>query len=467
MIDAASQEVWFMKKKECIAMVLAGGRGARLGALTDCLAKPMLFYGGNHRIIDFTLTNCSRSGIDTVGVLTQYLSDGLHTYLGDGRAWNLSGLGKGLFTLPSDRDAGEEGYRGTADAVFRNIHFIDQADPLYLCVLSGDHIYKMDYAQMLDFHKKKGADATLAGVHVPWSQTDRYGVIHAEETGLVRGFEEKPRQTRSNLASMGVYIFNWPVLRRQLLADSQRRGSRHDFGMDVIPAMLAAGEALYTYRFDGYWRDVGTVESLWEANMDLVQTPPKFVIHQAGSEVFSSWFSPYDTPLTQPLGAQPPCLSRKSLAAGRNILSSTDVVLGRVERSVLSDSVVVEEGAEVVESVLMPNVYIGKNAKVHRAVVGPGSQIMDGAVVGADSGVDAFVSDQLEGGVSLIASWVHVAAKTKLQKNSHVANGVSIYSASTRSSDSFFTLKRHLRKPRFTQGKRNPFSSTSGTKSLC
>ncbi|MDR3264689.1 MAG: NTP transferase domain-containing protein, partial [Synergistaceae bacterium] len=269
-----------MGNKECIAMVLAGGRGTRLGALTSCMAKSAIFYGGSHRIIDFTLSNCSHSGIDVVGVLTQYLSDELHCHIGDGSAWNMPGPGRGVFTLPSEKTGGA--YRGTADAVYRNIDFIERFAPEYVCVLAGDHIYRMDYAEMLDVHKKNDADVTIASVPfsslstasgpASSSESRRYGIISADENGRIFGFEEKteqkPERMGSDLAPMGVYIFTWKTLRRHLAADSRRGESRNDFARDVIPAMLSAGEKLHIFRFGGYWRDVGTVESLWESSMD-------------------------------------------------------------------------------------------------------------------------------------------------------------------------------------------------------
>ncbi|MDR1979713.1 MAG: glucose-1-phosphate adenylyltransferase [Synergistaceae bacterium] len=399
-----------MEKRECIAMVLANG-GTAPDSSTNCLAKPAMFYGGSHRIIDFTLNNCSQSGIDVVGILPLGSSGGLGSYIGSGRAWNASGGSGGVFMLPSEKN--EEDYRNAADAVYRNIDFIEEFSPEYVCILSGDHIYKMDYAKMLDVHKKNSSDATIAAAPVFFSGDRRREIIDVDEKGRILDFEERPPKAGSDLASMGIYIFNWDVLRKYLIAGGKRGESPQDFGKDIVPAMLCAREKLYAYRFEGYWRDVGTVESLWESNMDLLRDPPKFTLEEEGKEVFTSFCS------------QLSYFTEETGTIDRSILSGLHVILGRVERSVLSDSVVVEEGAEVVDSVLMPNVYVGKNAKIRKAIVGPNVKIMNDVEIGTENGIADFVSDRLcANGVSLIAPGTYIAEKIKLQKNSYIENSV-------------------------------------------
>jgi glucose-1-phosphate adenylyltransferase len=400
-----------MKEKECIAMILADGRGTKLGALTTCSVKSAMVYGGSHRIIDFTLSNCSRSGIDVIGILTQRLNGGLDSYIGDGRMWNLSK--QSIFMLPPPR--AQRNYRSPLDAVYRNIGFIDRFSPEHVCILSGDHIYKMDYAKMLGAHKRNNADATVAVVSLPFWEARRHEAVDVDENGKIVGLGENSlkMEARSRLVSMGVHIFNWNALRRYLIAaaeDSLGEFQR-DFGETVLPAMLFAGERLHAYRFEGYWRDVETVENLWKSNMDLLGDPPKLLLDEKGEEVLPSPCS------------QGSYFSDEIGTISRSILSGLHVVLGKVERSVLSDSVVVEEGAEVVDSVLMPNVYVGKNAKIRKAVVGPNVKIMNDSEIGADNGVACFVSDRIcTNGVSLIAPGTYIAEKTRFQKNSHIEN---------------------------------------------
>jgi glucose-1-phosphate adenylyltransferase len=388
-----------MKERECIAMVLANGRGAKLGALTSDSGKSAMIYGGSHRIIDFALNNCRDSGIDVVGVLPQYLNGGLDSYIGDGRMWNLSGQDGGIFMLPFPKN--EKNYLCAVDAVYRNIGFIEQFSPEYVCILSGDHIYKMDYAEMLDAHKRNNADATVAVILVPFLGIHRYGVVDIDENGKIFDFAEKPLNLKINFAPMGVYIFNWDILKKYLTAGDSHGRLLKDFGKDVLPTMLSAGERLYAYRFEGYWRDAETVENLWESNMDLLSVPPKFVLDEKDKEMFPS------------------------LATGtvnRSILCGLHVILGRVEHSVLSDSVVVEEGAEVIDSVLMPNVYVGKNTKVHRAIVGPNVKIMNDVEIGVKKGVNYSIDWICTNGVSLIAPGTYIAEKTKIYKNSYIEN---------------------------------------------
>ena len=269
-----------MPKKKCIAMILAGGQGTRLGALTKTIAKPAVPFGGKYRIIDFPLSNCSNSGIDTVGILTQYQPFFLHSYVGIGSPWDLDRKDGGVFVLPPyTHDTGGEWYKGTADAIFQNIAFIDQYDPVWVVILSGDHIYKMDYTQMMEYHEAREADATLAVIEVPWEDTRRFGIMNTDIDDRIIEFEEKPAKAKNNLASMGVYVFRWQYLRYYLEKDSRNSASDHDFGRNIIPMMLEKGQSVYAYRFKGYWRDVGTVESLWAANMDLLADRPQLDLH--------------------------------------------------------------------------------------------------------------------------------------------------------------------------------------------
>jgi len=391
-------------------MIFAGERGAGLEALTNGAPKPAVFYGGGYRIIDFALSNCSNSGINTVGVLTRSIDDGLHSYIGDGRAWGLSGQGKGVFMLPAADDGG---YKSVTDAIYRNIDFIERFSPKYLCILSGARIYNMDYAKMLDCHKSKNADATVACVSV-YSQADYpCGVVYPDESGLVLDFQTRTTPAKSGFASMSAGIFNWGTLRKYLTPELVRNRSDACFGMEILQAMLpSGGNTMYAYRFDGYWRNVETLENLWESNMDLINNPPGFVINEGGRKVYTS-------------GSGSSCCSQGAGEVSRSILSGSHVILGKVDRSVLSDSIFIGDGAEVVDSVLMSNVYVGKNAKIYKTIVGPRSHIMDGAEIGVENGATDFVSNRFcKNGVSLIASWVNVGERTKLQKNSYIENSI-------------------------------------------
>ncbi|MDR1622135.1 MAG: glucose-1-phosphate adenylyltransferase [Synergistaceae bacterium] len=396
-----------MKKEECIAMVFAGGKGAGLGALTNCLAKPALFFGGGHRIIDFALNNCRRSGWDIVGVLTRYSSRGLASYVED--KWDLSRRGEGAFMpFMLCPKKSEEDYLGTVDAVYRNIEFIESFSPKYVCVLPGDHICKMDYAKMLDAHKRNEADVTVAAVPALFSGTCRYGNVKTDEKGTIFGFGEDPME--NGLVSMGAYIFNWDALRKYLTAEGGCGKSPKDLGKDILPAMLYDGNILYAYWFDGCWRDVETVEALWKSNMDLLHDPSEFVVEEKGGQIFTSFCSQLSY-----------FFAGKTGTIDRSILSGLHVILGKVEHSVLSDSIVVESGAEVVDSVLMPNVYVGQNAKIYKTVVGPNAKIMNDVEIGMENGIADFVSDRFcTNGVSLVAPGVYIAECTKLRKNSYI-----------------------------------------------
>lgn len=361
-----------MQRKECVAMLLAGGEGRRLGALTNNLAKPAVHFGGKYRIIDFTLSNCTNSGIDTVGVLTQYQPLVLNAYLGIGTPWDLDRKEGGVSILPPHvKKKGGSWYKGTANAIYQNIGFIEQYDPEYVLVISGDHIYKMNYDLMLTYHKEKQADATIAVIEVKWEEASRFGIMSTDERMRIAKFAEKPKHPDSNLASMGVYIFTWKALKHYLLADEDNADSSNDFGKDVIPAMLKDEARMYAYPFDGYWKDVGTIESLWEASMDLLEQEPKLNLNDRSWRIYS-------------LNPNQPA---QYIAAGATVTNSLVnegcMVFGTVDHSVLFYGVQVGEGSIVKDSVIMPGVRIGKNAVIRKAIIGEGTVIGEGCRVGA------------------------------------------------------------------------------------
>ena len=377
-----------MKQNNMLAMILAGGRGSRLHELTNKVAKPAVSYGGKYRIIDFPLSNCANSGIDVVGVLTQYESILLNSYVAAGRRWGLDAKDSGVFVLPprEKADANLDVYRGTADAISQNIDFIDTYSPEYLLVLSGDHIYKMNYDKMLDEHKATGADATIAVIEVPIKEASRFGIMNTDETGRIVEFEEKPANPKSNLASMGIYIFNWKLLRKMLLADMKNPDSNHDFGKDIIPALLNDGKTLYAYKFKGYWKDVGTIDSLWEANMDLLDKNNELDLNDRTWNIYTE-----DTAaLPQYIG---PDASIK-----RAFITQGCVIEGDVQNSVLFTGVKVGAGAKVIDSVLMPGVVVEDGAVITRALVADGVKIGKQAVVGsADSEHIELIAKRVKG----------------------------------------------------------------------
>ncbi|QDR83210.1 glucose-1-phosphate adenylyltransferase [Sporomusa termitida] len=347
-----------MRNKEWIAMILAGGQGTRLGALTKDLAKPAVPFGGQYRIIDFTLSNCRNSGLDTVGILTQYEPFALHAYVGNGSAWDLDRRDGGVHILPPyAREQGRRWYAGTADAVFQNKEFIEQYEPGYVAVLSGDHVYKMDYAAMLEYHKLCQADVTMGVIEVPGSEVSRFGIVETAAGGRITDFIEKPCQSKSTQASMGVYIFSWKVLKQYLLSDAANKESGHDFGRDIIPGMLAARLRLQAYRFPGYWKDVGTVDSYWEANMDLLGDDPK--IRLTGDE----W------PVYSPSLSLPPHYHGLEACVRCSLIAGGAIILGEVENSVIFPGVYIGPGARVTDSVVLPQVRLESGVTVNGAIV--------------------------------------------------------------------------------------------------
>ena len=369
-----------MPKKKTIAMILAGGQGTRLGALTKNLAKPAVPFGGKYRIIDFPLSNCSNSGIDTVGILTQYQPFFLHSYVGIGSPWDLDRKDGGVFVLPPyTHDAGGEWYKGTADAIYQNIAFIDQFDPVWIVVLSGDHIYKMNYTRMLEYHEAKDADATLAVIEVPWEDTRRFGIMNTDSNDRIIEFDEKPAKAKSNLASMGVYVFRWQYLRYYLEADAKNQESVHDFGRNIIPKMLETGQSVYAYRFKGYWRDVGTVESLWEANMDLLADRPHLDLYDPSWRIYS----------VNPV--RPPHYAAPQSNISESMISESCQIYGQVKRCVLFPNVIVGEGAQVTDSVLMPGVTVAPHAVIWRAIIGPDTVVAENARIGGEGSITLVV----------------------------------------------------------------------------
>ena len=347
-----------MASNEIVALILAGGQGARLGVLTKYLAKPAVPFGSRYRIIDFPLSNCTNSGIETVGVMTQYQPLALNTYIGNGHPWDLDRTNGGTFILPPYQSTSRsDWYKGTANAIYQNIDFIEDYDPKNVLILSGDHIYKMDYAKMMRSHIKENADATIAVFEVPWEEAPRFGIMNADERGRITEFEEKPKNPKSNLASMGVYIFKWKILRDLLIADEGDDRSSHDFGKNIIPDMLAAGNPLYAYRFCGYWKDVGTIFSLWEANMDILDRPEEIDFRDRDWRIYSK--NPVKPAHYIAEGAQ---VINSALTDGCNIY-------GTVEHSVLSNSVTVEKGAIVRDSILMPGVTVQAGAYLDKCIV--------------------------------------------------------------------------------------------------
>lgn len=394
-----------MSINKCVTMVLAGGRGERLGALTRYYSKPAIHFGGKSRIIDFTLRNCRDSGLETIGILSQYDADNLCGYIE--AAYGSYSISNNIYMLPPQNSA--DYYRGTADAVYKNIRFMEPFRPECVLVLSGDHIYKMDYGKIINFHMDSGADVTVASTLVPVQEASRFGIINADENGRIFGFEEKPKRPKSRLASMGIYVFKWDVLIKYLLADNADAKSQHDFGRNILPGMLRSGESMYTYQFNGYWRDVGTVDSLWEANMDQIDGASGLGMYDGRQDVLSSYAS------------EMPCRMSADASVNRSIVSGECTIFGKVAHSVLGDSVIVGKGAEIVNSVIMPNVYIGDNAKIYNAIIGTRAVIMNDTVIGTNDGTGFFIDNTVcSRGISLISPWLYLREGMRIRQNSHI-----------------------------------------------
>ncbi|MBO5505691.1 MAG: glucose-1-phosphate adenylyltransferase [Clostridia bacterium] len=405
-----------MRSKECVAMILAGGQGSRLGALTKKVAKPAVPFGGKYRIIDFPLSNCTHSGIDTVGVLTQYQPLELNTYIGSGQPWDLDRKNGGVYVLPPYVSAEKgEWYKGTANAIYQNIGFVDQFDPEYVVILSGDHIYKMDYAKMLKAHKKANADATIAVIEVPWDEASRFGIMNTDENLKIVEFEEKPKKPKSNLASMGVYVFTWKVLKKYLIEDEKDVNSDNDFGKNIIPKMLENGKKLMAHRFDGYWKDVGTIQSLWDANMELLDDAPAMNISDKDWRIFSK--NP----------AKPPHYISNTAVVKNCYITEGCEIDGMVEHSILSEGVVVEEGAKIIDSVILPGAHIGRDAVIKKAIVGTGAVIGKNVKIGTEEigAIEDFVNTKIcAADITLVAPEVKIKDDVAIAKNSMVTKSI-------------------------------------------
>ncbi|RDU36546.1 glucose-1-phosphate adenylyltransferase [Neobacillus piezotolerans] len=371
-----------MQKKKMVAMLLAGGQGSRLNSLTKELAKPGVPFGGKYRIIDFPLSNCTNSGVYTVGVLTQYQPLVLNSYIGIGSAWDLDRMEGGVTVLPPYSVSSEvKWYDGTASAIFQNLTYLRQYDPEYVLILSGDHIYKMNYEKMLDHHIENGADVTISVIEVPWDEAGRFGIMNTDEELRIIEFDEKPKNPKSNLASMGIYIFNWKLLEDCLIRDDMNPESTHDFGKDIIPLLLEENRKLVAYPFKGYWKDVGTVQSLWEANMDLLDESSELDLFDQSWRIYS--VNPN----------QPPQYICPDATLTESLVNEGCVIEGNVERTVVFQGVSIKKGAAIRESVIMPDAVIGQNCIIERAIVSPGITVPDGGVIKGSDGEVLLVSE--------------------------------------------------------------------------
>ena len=395
-------------KKEVVAMLLAGGQGSRLYALTSHVAKPAVPFGGKYRIIDFPLSNCVNSGIDTVGVLTQYRPLELNSYLGNGQPWDLDRSDGGVHILPPYMREGDQGtwYKGTANAIYQNIGFLDLYDPEYVVILSVDHIYKMDYADMVDLHKKTGAACTISVLEVTMEEATRFGIMNVDAEDRIFEFEEKPKHPKSNLASMGIYVFTWSKLRQYLIDDEADPNSSNDFGKNIIPNMLAAGEKMMAYRFQGYWKDVGTINSLWDANMDMLAPRSSIDLYDPSWPIYAR------TPI------KPPHVTGPDAKISHSLVTGGCQVDGTVENSLLFHSVTVEQGADVQYSILMPGAVVKAGAKVSYAIVAENAVVESEAVVGSAP------DDSPEWGIAVVASGVTVGEKAVVSPSAMIREDV-------------------------------------------
>lgn len=364
-------------KKDMLAMILAGGQGSRLGVFTKRIAKPAVSFGGKYRIIDFVLSNCSNSGIDTVGVLTQYRPLILNSHIGTGSHWDLDRINGGVHILqPYMNEKEGNWYRGTAHAIHQNMDFIDSYNPEYVLILSGDHIYKMDYSKMLDHHKKMGSKATIGVIEVPWDKASRFGIMNTNEDSSIYEFEEKPANPKSNLASMGVYIFDWKMLKGYFEEVDNNGANYDDFGKNLIPKMLEDQIPMFAYPFKGYWRDVGTIESLWEANMDIIKSNDEIDLNSSKWKIYTNTMS------------MPPQYIGKDSDIQKSLVADGCKVLGKIENSVLSHGVSVGSDSIIKDSVIMPNVKIGKNVIIEKAMIGEGAIIEDNTIIKEQDGIN-------------------------------------------------------------------------------
>ena len=399
-------------KTDVVAMLLAGGQGSRLGVLTKSIAKPAVPYGGNYRIIDFPLSNCVNSGIYTVGVLTQYQPLVLNDYLGNGQPWDLDRINGGVHVLsPYEAIGGAEWYKGTANAIYQNINFIEKYDPEYVVILSGDHIYKMDYAKMVDFHKKNNADCTIAVLEVPWEEASRFGILATDENDKIYEFAEKPAEPKSNKASMGVYVFSWAKLKKYLTEDEADPNSSNDFGKNIIPKMLGDGQRMFAFPFKGYWKDVGTIESLWEANLDIINPNVDLDLSDKSWRIYSR----------NPMA--PPHYIGKDAVVENSSVSEGCEIDGLVDYSVVSPNVTIEKDAEVKYSVIMPGATIKSGAKVYYSIIAEDAVIESGAQVGA---IPEDLENPEDWGVAVIGSGAAITSGKKIAPKEMIASGEEV-----------------------------------------
>ena len=397
-------------KKEWIAMLLAGGQGSRLYALTREIAKPAVPFGGKYRIIDFPLSNCVNSGIDTVGVLTQYQPLQLNEYLGNGQPWDLDRIHGGVYVLPPyQKSSNSDWYTGTANAIYQNINFINRYDPEYVVILSGDHIYKMDYSKMLEFHKEKNADCTIAVMEVPWEEASRFGIMACDEDNKIYEFAEKPKEPKSNLASMGIYIFSWKKLKQYLEEDEANPESANDFGKNIIPNMLANNERMYAYAFQGYWKDVGTIDSLWEANMDLLNPKVPLDLYDDSWKIYAR------SPVLPPQYVAPGAVTDNSM------VSEGCIVEGELDFSILFPGAIVEKGAIIHDSIIMPNSVVKAGAVVEYSIVAEDVVIGENAKIGCRPESS---EDKENWGVTVIAKGVHIGKNAEVAAKSMIEQDV-------------------------------------------
>lgn len=399
-------------KANIVAMLLAGGQGSRLGVLTKSIAKPAVPYGGNYRIIDFPLSNCVNSGIYTVGVLTQYQPLELNDYIGNGQPWDLDRQNGGVHVLsPYEAIGSKEWYKGTANAIYQNINFIEKYDPEYVVVLSGDHIYKMNYAKMVDFHEKNKADCTIAVLEVPWEEASRFGILATDENNKIYEFAEKPAEPKSNKASMGVYVFSWDKLKKYLIQDENTPGSANDFGKNIIPTMLDAGERMFAFPFEGYWKDVGTIDSLWEANLDIINPNVELDLSDTSWRIYSR------NPVS------PPHYIGKRAKVELSSVSEGCEIEGNVDYSVISSNVKIEEDADIRYSVIMPGAIIKKGAKVYYSIVAEDAVVEESAQVGE---IPELLDNPEDWGVAVIGAGAAVKGGTKIEPGAMIEAGKEV-----------------------------------------
>ncbi|NLV36983.1 MAG: glucose-1-phosphate adenylyltransferase [Clostridiaceae bacterium] len=420
-----------MMKKEIAALLLAGGQGSRLGVLTKKAAKPAVLFGGKYRIIDFSLSNCINSGIDTVGVLTQYQPLKLNNHIGIGKPWDLDRMNGGLTILsPYMKEDSGEWYKGTANAIGQNIDYIDKVNPEYVIILSGDHIYKMDYSEMLTFHKRNMAEATISVISVSYEEASRYGIMNTDNDGKIYEFEEKPQNPKSTLASMGVYIFTWSILREYLIRDEQKKDSDHDFGKDIIPTMLADGRRMWAYKFVGYWKDVGTIQAFWESNMDLVKRIPDFNLYDPEWRTYT------------PNPVKPPHYIGATGSVKTSVIAEGCMIYGTVRNSVLFPGVIVENGTLIENSIVMSNSHVGENCHLDQCIISEDVRIYNNVTIGqGDNLPNADKPNIYNSGITVVGEGAEIPEGTTIGKNvmvdmdarqedfcsSKICSGASVY----------------------------------------